>query len=213
MRKLDREALRQRLSRKLEAGEELLAWGWAVSGFRNVLIGASRCRLLLDHSKLNLETDRLEMIEFSRLEAIDAGRGDSSIPGWAKINLQNAIMDSVTTHLVIKLSGEEPRHYLFRPMPSVGDNCRAGLEIARVIAEACPGLPTEIDLKAWRRESGKGSAWLRWGLCGAVLLAAVLGLGAGHPVAAVAGAAAGFATGAVFAAGWNAITVSVRGRG
>lgn len=213
MQKLDREALRRRLSQELGTGEELLAWGWAVSGFRNVLIGASGSRLVLDHVRLNLETDRLEVIEFSRLEAVDAGRGDSSLPGWAKINLQNALLDSVTTHLVIKPSGEEPRHYLFRPMPLMGDNRKAGLEIARVIAEACPGLPTEIDLKAWRRGSEKTSSWWRWGLCGAALLAGVLGLGAGHPAAAVAGAAAGFLVGALFAIGWNSIRVIARGRG
>ncbi len=210
--RLDREAVGRRL-RAVAGSEDLLAWGWGVLGMRNVLAGATPTRLVLETITLALRTKSVEHLEYSRLEGISAGSGDSSMPGWAKLNLGAAIAEGVTTHLVVKPSGEPPRHYLFRPMPFYGENRKAGLEIGLAISRSRPDLPTEVDLKSWRASTGAHRSWLRWGLWGAVSAAAILGIALRSPGGAAAGAFAGFLLGAASGLVRDMVRIALGGKG
>lgn len=212
MKRIDRETLERRLQ-LLVGSEELLAWGWAVLGMRNVFIGATPTRLVLETITFGLETRSVEFLEYSRLEAVSAGAGDSSLPGWAKFNVENLVMSAMTTHLLVKSSGEKPRHYLFRYMPLYKDNKSAGLEIGRVVSEACPGLPTELDLKAVRRQAGDTRHPLRWGFALGAASALLCGILSKNTGGWIAGAFAGFLIGALSGLLWNFIRVSATGRG
>jgi hypothetical protein len=212
MKKMDGEALRQRLSAHLPAGEELLAWGWGVMGIRNAFVGASSSSLVIETVRLSLETSSLELIDLSRLQAVSAGAGDSSMPGWSKLNIESAITEAVTTHLRVWLDGERSRHYLFRPMPFIPGNSRAGVELGRVIAAARPDLPERPSTAV--PGGGHRASWLRWALAGAVGLGLLfLVLSRGVIGVAAAGAITGFLLGGLASLIWRLVRVALTGRG
>jgi hypothetical protein len=212
MKKLDGEALRQRLSAHLPAGGELLAWGWGVMGIRNVFVGASSRSLVIESVRLSLATDSLEVIDFSRIDALSAGAGDSSMPGWSKLNIESAITEAVTTHLRIWIDGGRSRHYLFRPMPFIPGNSRAGIELGKVISAARPDLP-ERPATAGAGDGHGRASWIRWALSGSaglgllflVLSRGVIGVAAG-------GAMTGFLLGALASLVWRLVRVGLTGR-
>jgi hypothetical protein len=213
MPRLDRETLRQRMEKHLDTGEALLAWGWAATGFRNVLVAATDRRLILDTIGLGLRTRDIESLEYSRLEVMAAGPGDSTLPGWAKINIENAIMDAVTTHLAVKPLGGPIRHYLFRPYPFYGENKAAGLEIGQAIVSIRPSMPGDEALARIKGESKGRVVWSRWGVVAGAASGIFLAIVTRSWGGAVAGAFAGFLLGAVAAIAWNAIRTMASGRG
>jgi hypothetical protein len=212
MKKVDSEVLRQRLSAHLPSGEELLAWGWGVMGIRNAFVGASSRTLVIETVRLSLETSSLELIDFSRLQAVSAGAGDSSMPGWSKLNIEIAVTEAFTTHLRVWLDGERSRHYLFRPMPFIPGNSRAGVELGRVISAAKPDLPERPETTDPRE--GHSASWLRWALAGGAGLGLLfLVLSRGVIGVAAAGAMTGFLLGCLAALVWRLVRVALTGRG
>jgi hypothetical protein len=211
--RLDREALRQRMEKHLESGEALLAWGWASYGFLNVLMAATDRRLILETIGFTCRTREMESLDYSRLEAVAAGAGDSTIPGWAKINIENAVMSAMTTHLVVKPLGDAPRHYLFRPFPFYPENKAAGLELGQAVRSVRPSLPGEEALKGFRRASSGRATWWKWGGAGGGVIGLLLAILTTSWEGAIAGLILGLFLGAVLAIGWNAVRTIASGRG
>ena len=207
------EDLRERLRDITGHGEELIESGWGTVGAKNVLVGVTKSRLLLEYVTIGMKTKKVDEMPFSLIDAIESRKGDSTIPGWARINIQNAIMNALTTSLIVRKTGERSVHITFRPLPRFKGNMEAGLRIARIISDHRPDLPTTVDLQDERKS--EGSAAMR-GLKAAV----ITGLIAGVPfafVGGIPGAVAGLFTGAViggvFALFWPYLKRTVTGRG
>ena len=182
---------------------------------KNVIVGATSERLILEYLTIGLRTRDVQSIPYGSLKAVEARKGDSTIPGWAKINLQLAAMSAFTTSLVIEKAGEPPFHILFRPMPGVGDNRAAAIEIGRIISESRPEIATEVTYSSVG-EGGKRAGCvraLRWGVTGGIVFAIPLGFFLGD----AAGFAAGFFTGALVVGllsfFWPMLTRGFTGRG
>ncbi|MBN1435206.1 hypothetical protein JW921_10635 [Candidatus Fermentibacterales bacterium] len=213
--RFDRDTIEQRLAAHLGAGERLLAWGWGTLGMKNVLTAATSQRLLLEFVSIGLRTREVQSMPYGSLEAVETRKGDSTIPGWAKLNLQLAAMSAFTTSLVLKKVGEPPFHILFRPMPRLGDNRGAALEIGRIIMEMRPELPTSVDYAGDAGDSRRpGCATaLRWGVVGGVVLAVPVGVALGGPEGFAAGFFAGALVAGLFSFFWAMIRRSFTGTG
>jgi hypothetical protein len=211
MRRFDSESLRIRLQ-ALAGSEPLEAFGWAVLGMRNVLAGATPTALVLETVALSFESRSVERLEYSRIQGFQSCRGDTTVPGWARINLQTMLMSSMTSSLVVKPFEEPPRSYLFRPMPGQTDNREAGARIAGVLEMRAPHA-RGFDIREYRREHGHPMRWLRWGAACAAAGAAAMGFGLSNAAAAAGGAVLGFAAGAAVSLAWSAMAAAAGGRG
>jgi hypothetical protein len=205
--------LMERLSETAGHSEEILDCGWGTVGARNVLVGVTGTRLLLEYTTIGMKTKSVDEIPFSMIEAIESRKGDSTIPGWARINVQNAILDALTTSLVVKKTGERSIHVSFRPLPGFRGNREAGLRIARVIIELRPDIADTVDLQSERKAEGSTAGRsFRVALLTGILLAVPFAFIGGVP-GAVAGFFAGAVTGGVFALFWPYLRRTVTGRG
>jgi len=207
------EDLENRLQGLLGHGEELIETGWGTVGAKNVLVGVTKSRLLLEYVTIGMKTKKLDEIPFSMIDAIESRKGDSTIPGWARINIHSAIMDALTTSLIVRKTGERSVHLTFRPLPRFKGNREAGLRIARVISDHRPDLPTTVDLHAERKS--EGSAAVR-GLKAAVITGLLFGIPfafAGGMTGAIAGFFTGAVVGGIFALFWHYLKRTVTGRG
>ena len=74
------------------------------------------------------------------------------MPGWAKLNVESAIMHRITTSILVKKPGEKVIHIQFKPMPIFKGNSGKGLEIAQTVAVQRPDIKTDIDLKEERKD-------------------------------------------------------------
>lgn len=206
MGRVDREGLRQSLEKHLDTGEVLLAWGLGALGFRTVPVAATDRRLIL-------LTREAESLDYSRIEAVEAGPGDSALPGWAKIDIGNAVMNAMTTHLVVKPLGDPPRHYLFRPYPSYSENRAAGIQIGRAILSVRPSLPGGEALGICRRSRPGKAVWWKWalrtGCAGAVVVAVLSRAWEGS----IAGFVLGSFVGGFCAPAWNVVRTIASGKG
>jgi len=101
------EDLHARMQALLGYDEVLLDAGWGSVGPRNVLLGVTETRLILEYVSIGLKTKRVEEIPFDLLDALEVKKGDSTIPGWAKINLQSALVNALTTSLIIRKTSKE----------------------------------------------------------------------------------------------------------
>lgn len=211
MRRFDSGSLRSRLQ-ALAGSEALEACGWAVLGMRNVLVGATPTALLLETVTLSFESRSVERLEYTRIQGFQSRRGDATIPGWARINVQALLMNSMTSTLVVKPFEEPPRSYLFRPMPGLKDNREAGAGIASVLEMRAPHA-RGFDIGEYRREHGHPLRWLRWGASCAAAGAAAMGFGLSSAAAAMGGAFLGFVAGAAVSLAWTAMALAASGRG
>jgi hypothetical protein len=205
--------LRERLSETAGHSEEILDYGWGTVGARNVLVGVTGTRLILEYTTLRMKTKSVDEIPFSMIEAIESRKGDSTIPGWARINVQNAILDALTTSLVVKKTGERSIHVSFRPLPGFRGNREAGLRIARLVIERRPDIVETVDLKSERKAGGSAAGRsFRVALLAGAILAVPFAFVGGFP-GAVAGFFAGAVTGSVFALFWPYLKRTMTGRG
>jgi len=205
--------LKQRLQ-ALVTDETILQCGWGSIGPRHVLVGVSDRSLILEYTTITLKHKELDLIPFGMLECIEARKGDSTLPGWAKINLHSFVMEKMTTSLILRKIGERSIHINFRSMPLISGNREAGLQIAQVISTHRPDIPTTVDLKEERLDAeGSGSGRvLRFGLVTGVLFAVPLMISAGG-TGAVAGLIAGFIVGALIGIFWPMMKRTFTGRG
>ncbi len=137
------EDLENRLQELLGHGEELIETGWGTVGAKNVMVGVTKSRLLLEYVTIGMKTKRLDEIPLSMIDAIESRKGDSTIPGWARINIHNAIMDALTTSLIVRKTGERSIHITFRPLPRFKGNREAALRglKAAVVTGLLFGIP------------------------------------------------------------------------
>ena len=110
------EDLRERLLQAAGHSEDILDFGWGTVGARNVLVGVTGTRLILEYTTIGMKTKRIDEIPFSMVEAVESRKGDSTIPGWAGINIHNAILDALTTSLIVRKTGERLGAIEIRPV-------------------------------------------------------------------------------------------------
>jgi len=109
--------LRSRMESHLDPGEVLLAFGMGVIGTRTVLVASTDFRLIIEKVTITFKTKELEYIMYDSLEAIEGRQGESSTPGWAKFNIESAIMHRLSTSILVKKPGEKVIHIQFKAMP------------------------------------------------------------------------------------------------
>jgi len=206
--------LRNRMQAMLEPGEVILAFGMGVIGTRTVLVAATNMRLILERVTITFNRKELEYIMYDSLEAIEGREGESSTPGWARINIQSAIMNRISTSVMIKKPGEKVVHIQFKPMPLFKGNGRKGIEIAQSIAVQIPGIKTTINLKEERKdEQGCLVRAFKWGALGGIA-GAIIGAITVRNASGIAGFLfAGFFLGAIIAPFWRGIKTQFTGRG
>lgn len=191
------ETLLQHLEGLTDPDENVLAFGLGAIGPGTVLVAATDRRLLLEKVGIGFRRKQLDSIMYGSLEAVEGRKGDSAAPRWAKMNVQSAVVERITTSLLLKKPGESVTHVHFRPMPMFRGNGGKGPEIADVIASHSPGIITEIDLKAERKDE---TGCLARGFRGGVLTGVVFGAISGIASGSVAGLAAGFGSGFIIGA-------------
>ena len=203
-----------RMKSVLEPGEVILACGMGTIAARTVLVAATDMRLIIEKVTITFKTKELESIMYDSLEAIEGRSGESSVPGWAKINVHSAIMNKISTSIMIKKPGEKVFHVQFQPMPMFKGNGGKGIEIAQAIAMQRPELKTTIDMKEERRnEPGclvRALKWGAWGGIGGVVIGAVVVREINGIIAFLA---VGFILGAVIAPFWRSLKTVITGKG
>ncbi len=206
--------LRNRMESLLDPGEVILAFGMGVIGTRTVLVAATNMRLIIEKVTITFKTKELEYIMYDSLEAIEGRQGESSIPGWAKINIQSAIMNRISTSIIIKKPGEKVSHIQFNPMALMKGNGGKGIEIAQSIVMQRPDIQTLIDMKEERKdETGCLFRALQWGAIGGIG-GALIGAVAIRNIGGIVGfLIAGFIVGAVVAPFWRGMKTQITGRG
>ena len=206
--------LKGRMESHLEPAEVIFAYGMGVIGTRTVLVAATNMRLILEKVTITFKRKELEYIMYDSLEAIEGRKGESSMPGWAKINIESVIMNRITTSVIIKKPGEKVTHIQFKPMPLFKGNSGKGIEIAQSIAMQRPELKTAIDLKEERKdEPGCLVRALKWGAVGGIggaLIGAVAVRNTGGIIAFIV---LGFFLGAVIAPFWRGLKTQITGKG
>jgi len=208
------ETLKGRLQTLLDPGEVLMAFGMGTVGARTIFAAATDRRLILERVGMGFKRKDLEYFMYDSLEAIEGRQGDTSMPGWSKFNLESAILNKMTTSILVKVPGEKVLHLQFRSMPLFKGNGGKGLELAQVIAVQRPDITTQIDLKSERKdETGCLARGFRWGvITGAV--GAVIGAVAVRELwGVVAFFFLGFITAAVAAPFWRGLKTNITGRG
>ncbi len=206
--------LRGRMESHLEPGEVILAFGMGVIGTRTILVAATNMRLILEKVTISFKTKELEYIMYDSIEAIEGRQGESSMPGWAKINIHSAVMNKISTSIMIKKPGEKVFHVQFQPMPLFKGNSGKGIEIAQSIAMQRPEIQTVIDLREEREdEPGCLVRALKWGATGGIG-GALIGVVAVRNMGGIIGfLIAGFFLGAVAAPFWRGLKTQITGRG
>ena len=206
--------LKTRMESLLEPGEVILAWGMGTIGARTVLVAATDMRLIIEKVTITFKTKELECIMYDSLEAIEGRQGESSMPGWAKINIHSAVMHKITTSIMIKKPGEKVFHIQFQFMPSFKGNSGKGIEIAQSIAMQRPEIKTTIDMKEERKdEPGCLVRALKWGAIGGIggaLIGVVVMRDVGVIIAFLG---IGFFLGAVIAPFWRGMKTQITGKG
>ena len=206
--------LKTRMESLLEPGEVILAWGMGTIGARTVLVAATDMRLIIEKVTITFKTKELEYIMYDSLEAIEGRQGESSMPGWAKINIHSAVMHKITTSIMIKKPGEKVFHIQFQFMPSFKGNSGKGIEIAQSIAMQRPEIKTTIDMKEERKdEPGCLVRALKWGAIGGIggaLIGVVVMRDVGVIIAFLG---IGFFLGAVIAPFWRGMKTQITGKG
>ncbi|MCK4807305.1 MAG: hypothetical protein KAT09_06650 [Candidatus Aegiribacteria sp.] len=206
--------LRDRMESHLEAGEVIFAFGMGVIGTRTVLVAATNMRLILEKVTITFKRKELEYIMYDSLEAIEGRKGESSMPGWAKINIESAIMNRISTSVMIKMPGAKVIHIQFKPMPLFKCNGGKGIEIAQSIVIQRPEIKTSIDLKAERKdEPGCLVRALKWGSIGGIGGALIGAVAIRNTGGIIAFLIAGFFLGAVIAPFWRGLKTQITGRG
>ena len=206
--------LKTRMESLLEPGEVILAWGMGTIGARTVLVAATDMRLIIEKVTITFKTKELEYIMYDSLEAIEGRQGESSMPGWAKINIHSAVMHKITTSIMIKKPGEKVFHIQFQFMPSFKGNSGKGIEIAQSIAMQRPEIKTTIDMKEERKDEPgclvRAIKWGAWGGIGGALIGAVAVRNIGGIIGFLI---AGFFLGAVIAPFWRGMKTQITGKG
>ncbi len=206
--------LKARMEALLEPGEVVLAFGMGTIGARTVLAAATDMRLIIEKVTITFKTKEIESIMYDSLEAIEGRQGESSMPGWAKINIRSAVMHKITTSIMIKKPGEKVFHVQFQFMPVFKGNSGKGIEIAQAVAMQRPDLKTTIDMKAERKnEPGcliRAFRWGAWGGIGGALIGAVVMRNISGIVVFLA---VGFFLGAVIAPFWRGLKTQITGKG
>ncbi len=206
--------LRDRMELLLEPGEVILAFGMGVTGTRTVLVAATDMRLILEKVTITFKRKELEYIMYDSLEAIEGRKGESSMPGWAKINIESAIMNRITTSVLIKIPGEKVTHIQFKPMLLFKGNSGKGIEIAQSIAMQRPEIKTSIDLKTERKdEPGCLVRAIKWGAIGGIGGALIGAVAIRNTGGIIGFLVAGFFLGAVIAPFWRGLKTQITGRG
>lgn len=208
------ETLEERLNGLIDPGETILAFGMGVIGARTLFAAATENRLILEKVGIGFKRKDLEYFMYDSLEAIEGRQGDSSMPGWAKISIESAIMNRITTSILVKRPGEKVLHIKFRSMPLFKGNGGKGLEIAQVIAERRPDVPTTIDLKAERGdEPGCLVRGLRWGVIAGAVCGVIGAIATGEVWGLAAFFGLGFMLGSIVSAFWRGMKTQMTGRG
>jgi len=206
------EDLRARMQALLGYDEALLDAGWGAVGARSVLLGVTETRLILEYVSIGLKTKRVVEIPFDLLDAIEVRKGDSTIPGWAKINLQSAIVNALTTSLIVRKTGERSVHINFRSIPRFEGNREAGIRFARIIGNARPDIPSTVDLSVERKQDGSaGMRVLKAAIITGFLFAVPFAFAGGF-YGALGGAVSGIVVGGIFALFWPALKRTLTGR-
>ncbi len=208
------EDLKNRMESMLEPGEVILAFGLGVIGARTVLVAATSMRLILEKVTITFKSKELEYIMYDSLEAIEGRQGDSSMPGLAKINVHSAVMNRISTSVIIKKPGERIIHIKFQPMPKYKGNGGKGIEIAQSVVMQRPDIKTSIDLKAERKdEPGCLVRALKWGALGGAGGAVIGAVAMRNLPGIIAFLFVGFFLGAVIAPFWRGMKTQFSGRG
>ena len=206
--------LRARMESLLEPGEVILAFGMGTIGTRTVFAAATNMRLIIEKVTITFKTKELESIMYDSLEAIEGRKGESSMPGWAKINVHSAILNKISTSIMIKKPGEKVSHVQFQPMPLFKNNSGKGIEIAQAIAMQRPDIKTTIDMKEERKDEPgclvRAFKWGAWGGIGGALIGVVVVRDVGGIIAFLA---VGFFLGAVIAPFWRGLKTHITGKG
>ncbi len=206
--------LKVRMESVLEPGEVILAFGMGTIGARTVLVAATDMRLIIEKVTITFKTKELESIMYDSLEAIEARQGESSTPGWAKINIRSAVMHKITTSIMIKKPGEKVFHVQFQFMPMLKGNSGKGIEIAQAVAMQRPDMMTTIDMKEERKnEPGclvRAFKWGAWGGIAGALIGVVVMREIGGIIAFLG---VGFFLGAVIAPFWRGMKTQITGKG
>lgn len=206
--------LKDRMESLLEPGEVILAYGMGVIGTRTVLVAATNMRIILEKVTITFKRKELEYIMYDSLKAIEGRKGESSMPGWAKINIHSAIMNRITTSVMIKKPGEKVTHIQFKPMPLFKGNSGKGIEIAQSIAMQRPEILTAIDLKEERKdEPGCLVRALKWGGMGGIGGALIGAVAIRNIEGIIAFLITGFFLGAVISPFWRGLKSQITGRG
>jgi len=194
------ETLLQHLEGLTDPDESVLAFGLGAIGPRTVLVAATDRRLLLERVGIGFRRKDLDSIMYGSLEAVEGRKGDSATPRWARMNIQSAVTERISTSLLFKRPGDSVTHINFRPMPMFRGNGGKGPEIADAIASHGPGVVTEIDLRSERKnETGCLARGFRGGVVTGVVFGAVSGIASGSVAGLAGGFGAGFITGAIVA--------------
>ncbi len=206
--------LKSRMEALLEPGEVILACGMGTIGARTVLVAATDMRLIIEKVTITFKTKELESIMYDSLEAIEGRQGESSMPGWAKINVRSAVMHKITTSIMIKKPGEKVFHVQFQFMPVFKGNSGKGIEIAQAVAMQRPDLKTTIDMKTERKDEPgclvRALKWGAWGGIGGALIGVVVIRDFGGIIAFLG---VGFFLGAVIAPFWRGLKTQITGKG
>ena len=206
--------LKSRMEALLEPGEVILACGMGTIGARTVLVAATDMRLIIEKVTITFKTKELESIMYDSLEAIEGRQGASSMPGWAKINVHSAIMNKISTSIVIKKPGEKVFHVQFQPMPLFKGNGGKGLEIAQAVAMQRPDMKTTIDMKEERKdEPGCLIRAIKWGAVGGIGGALIGAVAVGNIGGIMGFLGAGFFLGAIIAPFWRGMKTQITGKG
>lgn len=194
------EDLKRRMESFLDPGEVVISCGMGVMGTRTVLVAATDRRLLLEWVTITFRRKELQYIMYDSLEAVEGRKGESSRPAWARINLESAILDRISTSLLLKVPGERVMHIQFKPMPLFRGNGSRGPEIASVVHSQRPHVPRTIDLAAERQsEPGCLARSLRWGAWGAIAGTALGGIAIGRTEGILGLGVSGFLAGGLLA--------------
>ncbi len=206
------EDLHARMQALLGYDEVLLDAGWGAVGARNVFIGVTETRLILEYVTISLKTKRIDEIPFDQLDALEVRKGDSTIPRWARINIESAIVNALTTSLIIRKTGERSIHINFRSIPRFEGNRNAGVRLAEIIGNARPDIPSTVDLSSERKQDDStGMRVLKAAIITGFLFAVPLAFAGGF-YGALGGALSGAVVGGVFSLFWPALKRTLTGR-